>query len=132
MGEAADAILEGDDCQVCGMYIGGGDGFPRTCFGCRDEDDEQPRRKNHGNRPFIAVKNAESLQKLEGFLDGVHYTYVSEDFDKLKNPMFRLMFDKYPEKDHAFGVETRGIVVVARSRLLKTVKSMVDSKRRPG
>ena len=34
MGEMADYMLNGDDCQVCGMHIGSGDGFPRTCSDC--------------------------------------------------------------------------------------------------
>ena len=36
MGEQADYMINGDDCQVCGMYIGEGDGYPRTCAGCDD------------------------------------------------------------------------------------------------
>lgn len=36
MGEHADAILNGDDCQVCGVpFEEAGDGFPRTCEGCK-------------------------------------------------------------------------------------------------
>lgn len=35
MGEIADAILDGDFCQICGEYIDDeGCGFPRTCDGC--------------------------------------------------------------------------------------------------
>lgn len=34
MGQVADALVNGDDCQVCGEYIGEGDGFPQTCSGC--------------------------------------------------------------------------------------------------
>lgn len=37
MGDMADAILDGDFCQECGEYIGGGDGFPRTCVSCSGE-----------------------------------------------------------------------------------------------
>ena len=35
MGEMADYMINGDDCQECGMYIGPGDGYPRTCGACR-------------------------------------------------------------------------------------------------
>lgn len=38
MGEYADYILNGDDCQICGVYIGEGDGFPRTCKECKKMD----------------------------------------------------------------------------------------------
>lgn len=37
MGEMADYILDGDDCQECGEYLGPGDGFPRTCASCRSQ-----------------------------------------------------------------------------------------------
>lgn len=36
MGEIADAMIEGVLCQVCGEYLGEGDGFPVTCPGCED------------------------------------------------------------------------------------------------
>lgn len=36
MGEQADYMLNGDDCQICGVPIGEGDGYPRTCAGCDD------------------------------------------------------------------------------------------------
>lgn len=35
MGDAADAILNGDDCELCGEYLGSGDGYPRKCKGCK-------------------------------------------------------------------------------------------------
>lgn len=34
MGEQAEYLLNGDDCQVCGEYLGAGDGYPRTCRAC--------------------------------------------------------------------------------------------------
>lgn len=36
MGEIADYILNGDDCEGCGEYLGNGDGLPRRCASCRD------------------------------------------------------------------------------------------------
>lgn len=35
MGEYADYILNGDDCEQCGAYLGGGEGFTRMCASCR-------------------------------------------------------------------------------------------------
>lgn len=40
MGEMADYILNGDDCQYCGEYLGEGDGYPRACKSC--EPHEEP------------------------------------------------------------------------------------------
>lgn len=34
-GEMADDIINGVFCQVCGDYMGEGNGFPVTCGGCR-------------------------------------------------------------------------------------------------
>jgi hypothetical protein len=35
MGEAADDILDGTVCQLCGQFLAnGGDGFPQTCVEC--------------------------------------------------------------------------------------------------
>lgn len=48
MGEYADYMLNGDDCQVCGEHMGEGDGYPRTCAGCGGDDDEpaeKPRKE---------------------------------------------------------------------------------------
>lgn len=53
MGDAAEAILNGDDCQECGVVIGPGDGYPRSCAGCDPKGDEgthllhpaEPRRR---------------------------------------------------------------------------------------
>lgn len=35
MGEYADAMIEGDACMVCGVFMRGGNGAPRTCGACR-------------------------------------------------------------------------------------------------
>lgn len=40
MGEYADYILNGDDCQYCGEHLGDGDGFPRSCAACETEDEK--------------------------------------------------------------------------------------------
>ena len=40
MGDMADAILNGDFCQICGEFIGPGDGYPVTCPACDSEDDD--------------------------------------------------------------------------------------------
>jgi len=38
MGEIADAMINGELCEQCGVYIGAGDGYPRLCAGCAEED----------------------------------------------------------------------------------------------
>ncbi len=50
MGEYADYIINGDDCQECGVYIGPGDGYPRSCASCRRES-AQFHKGRHGKVP---------------------------------------------------------------------------------
>lgn len=47
MGEIAEDMINGNVCQECNMWLGEGDGFPRTCVECGgdaewdvSEDDE--------------------------------------------------------------------------------------------
>jgi hypothetical protein len=37
VGDVADAMLDGDLCQVCGVYMAGGAGYPQTCADCARE-----------------------------------------------------------------------------------------------
>jgi len=39
MGEMADYMLNGDDCEWCGVYLGEGPGYPRKCSDCAQEED---------------------------------------------------------------------------------------------
>jgi len=45
MGEMADYMLMGDDCQSCGEYLGDGDGYPRNCRSCEAELQKEKRQK---------------------------------------------------------------------------------------
>jgi hypothetical protein len=46
MGEIADAVIEGMLCELCGVYIGIGPGYPRKCEDCEKE----LQNENHNNR----------------------------------------------------------------------------------
>lgn len=50
MAEYADYILNGDDCQVCGQYIGQGDGYPRTCCDCNKGNRKRKKTKKGHKR----------------------------------------------------------------------------------
>lgn len=64
MGEIADSIIEGDFCQVCGEFLGDGDGYPRTCGGCAEDDDTaeqvQPKINPKVQRVIWATEKLES------------------------------------------------------------------------
>lgn len=38
MGEIADMTIEGILCQVCGVFMGEGVGYPRTCDVCENRE----------------------------------------------------------------------------------------------
>ena len=38
MGEMADYMINGDDCEQCGMpFDDAGEGYPRTCDDCKED-----------------------------------------------------------------------------------------------
>lgn len=37
MGEIADMMIDGDLCEGCGVWIGEGQGYSRTCHACQSE-----------------------------------------------------------------------------------------------
>lgn len=37
MGDVTDAILDGDVCEICGEWLGDGEGFPQMCSACINE-----------------------------------------------------------------------------------------------
>lgn len=43
MGNISDAMLDGDLCQFCGVYMEGGNGWPQTCSSCRHETRMAPK-----------------------------------------------------------------------------------------
>jgi hypothetical protein len=67
MGEMANYMLNGDDCESCGDYIGPGPGYTRVCAACkpdvdRAEQEHQRRRaesrkaKKNPTGPFVLRK----------------------------------------------------------------------------
>lgn len=131
MGEIADMMLDGTMCATCGEFIheGDADGFPRYC--CDDcdpyytPDNQKPAPK--GDKPFFVVKHAGSINALPKFLESVSFAYMDDSgTDKKGNPLLRLLYDKYPNRDHAWGVETRGIICVVSPYLLDQAKAIVN------
>ncbi len=54
MGDIADMMLEGVLCQICGEYLGDGDGYPVTCSGCQKTEKERMQEKVY---PESIVRN---------------------------------------------------------------------------
>lgn len=43
MGDIADAMLDGDLCESCGVYMPGGAGYPQQCSDCARAGSDFPR-----------------------------------------------------------------------------------------
>lgn len=57
MGEMADYLLNGDDCESCGLpFDDAGDGFPRSCAACQADDAPPKPRKPAKTIPCPACK----------------------------------------------------------------------------
>lgn len=67
MGEQAEYMINGDDCQECGEYIGDGPGYPRSCAGCGGGSQGGPgdgsgkRRRAKRRRQRIAQRRRDAL-----------------------------------------------------------------------
>lgn len=97
MGEYADYILNGDDCQYCGEYLGAGDGFPRTCSACAK--DEKPANINlptDGQVMGKKLRKALTYPKLfeSGMYKGCHWDIAPAQFAKLEKWGF--VYDEFP------------------------------------
>ena len=60
MGEIAEAMLDGTMCSSCGEYLGGNEGYPVQCAGCRREERRQPAIPRFDR---YAVQGSPKLQK---------------------------------------------------------------------
>lgn len=50
MGEIAEAMLEGELCETCGVYMGDGVGYPRQCSSCKRES--KPKKYKNKNQSY--------------------------------------------------------------------------------
>ena len=65
MGEIADMMLDGDLCEICGEYLGDGDGYTRRCAGCEDPKPKVIRRaKGHPRQQVTVREQPEKDQKI--------------------------------------------------------------------
>lgn len=58
MGDVADAMLDGDLCQGCGVYMPNGQGFPQTCSACERESHKAsgPQAPIHADCPYCGKR----------------------------------------------------------------------------
>lgn len=82
MGEIADSIIEGECCQLCGVYFEDeAPGYPRTCAGCGGGDEREERRqKKASNQAFSTDLLRKSGFAFQVFNGGVHLR-VEKDVD---------------------------------------------------
>lgn len=73
MGEIADAMLDGDLCEGCGVYMaGGGDGVPQRCGACA-RDDSQPAPNAR-----VACKECGRAVKFVGLADHMRDAHAKQ------------------------------------------------------
>ena len=79
MGEISEMMIDGTVCQICGEYMGEGEGYPVTCAGCADED--APRNGMSGMTVYKMETNTEYLQRAGAFFtsfnNGLHLVVTS-------------------------------------------------------
>lgn len=72
MGDIADAMLNGDMCEGCGVEMFGGMGFPQRCPACRRDDGEAPTRRYKGtprNKKKLSCPDCGKRVKAVGLRD---------------------------------------------------------------
>lgn len=87
MGEIADQLINGDDCEACGLpFEEPGDGFPRRCAACRAEVivEEHVRRKGAKRLILLVVLAATAARasdvqwtRFRGKVKAVNYKISS-------------------------------------------------------
>lgn len=92
MGEQAEYMLNGDDCESCGVHIGDGPGYPRKCDDCKSDDVPQT-----GILEFEAIK----ILSNKGF----HVKQFSDHHFRINGKV-----DVWPSKNkyHVLGTDKRG------------------------
>ena len=72
MGEIAEAMIDGELCEGCGVYLGQGPGYPRKCRDCkRTENDPHPQTK-------VPCKQCGRYVKFCGMRDHVKASHPKE------------------------------------------------------
>lgn len=70
MGEIAEMMLEGALCQVCGVYLSEGDGYPVSCNSCSGEQKNRTKERKQSNAhrmlPKTMAKLDQAIQSAEG------------------------------------------------------------------
>lgn len=96
MGEMADAVLDGEFCQICGEYLDDyAPGYPRTCAGCGGDDEPEVTHKakrQHDKNPAMQWIKINHQHELGGLSDRlraqpVYSAYTHNKRDKNKKPV---------------------------------------------
>ena len=53
MGEISEMMLDGTLCQFCGEYMGEGEGYPGTCWGCSNDGKPTAKRVKREGTPRV-------------------------------------------------------------------------------
>jgi len=69
VGEYADLLLNGDVCQYCMCEFGEGDGYPRSCRGCRQHEPKEVKPKKPQPIAKVSCPTCKKRVKHNGLAD---------------------------------------------------------------
>jgi len=92
MGEYADYMLNGDDCQYCGEHIGDGDGFPRSCYSCRRDEEKETRKHEDLAKRVSSDVSKLVIVEIEKAMKAKFEPGVGEHFKKNVHGLIRGMY----------------------------------------
>lgn len=64
MGEIAESLIDGTCCEGCGVFIGEGDGFPRTCDVCSRHGQVKAERRAVASDQFSKAASVASANGM--------------------------------------------------------------------
>lgn len=78
MGDVADAMLDGDLCEQCGVYMENGAGYPQTCSACLRANVEATRRAVVPMASKVACPTCGKKVKATGLADHQRDAHASD------------------------------------------------------
>ena len=84
MGDYADAVLDGEFCEMCSSYLGRGDGFPRRCKRCTATVTHKKGKVKAAPQPTAQMRDRDvKWLVLAARANGVECEACATAFDRL-------------------------------------------------
>lgn len=114
MGEMAEYMLNGDDCEGCGEYLGNGPGHPRRCRSCKAIAAKDAHPIGTGNQPPLVEKDYRWLDALAKRPNQV-WSAAPHRFDKLhKRGLIECFIPNDPAAEKVARITIAGLAELKR------------------